>query len=105
LFSLDKYSSFSIENIDPPRKIKLHRSKSLIFNVKEIPNCLFRSYSLPSIEFEIEDRIGLKTESNDSHDESYSMPMIINVEENVEVDNSSQIILHTIDLFVFFYEF
>jgi hypothetical protein len=68
---------------------RLYRSKSLIYNQKHIRNRLSRSYSLPSIKFDIEDHIMLRVKSNDSIDDNYPMPMIVNVEENVQIDNST----------------
>ncbi len=50
---------------------------------------LSRSYSLPSIKFNLEDNTMLKLRPNrtKSMDDNCSMPIIINVEESVEVNN------------------
>jgi hypothetical protein len=86
-----------IENINTNNlssiKIPLHRlyrSKSLINNKEEINKHISRSYSLPSIN--IEEANMLKFQSNikksiDLNNDNYSMPMIVNIEENVQIDN------------------
>ena len=77
----------------------LHRSKSLTYNNQQNKNPSRRSSSLPSIRFyrkeispsrENNSNIKSKNEPIDLTDESYSMPMIVNVEENVELANQRQ---------------
>ncbi|CAF2665123.1 unnamed protein product [Rotaria sp. Silwood2] len=72
----------------------LHRSKSLIHNKKPIKRLSSRSCSLPSVKFHIKDNIMLKSsstakKSNDVIDDNYSMPLIVNVEENVRINNQN----------------
>jgi len=62
----------------------------LINNKEEINKHISRSYSLPSIN--IEEANMLKFQSNikksiDLNNDNYSMPMIVNIEENVQIDN------------------
>jgi hypothetical protein len=94
--SLNKFElcpSPSIKNIITnnlsSNTIPLHRSKSLIYNKEEMRKHLSRSYSLPSIKFNLEDNTMLKLRPNrtKSMDDNCSMPIIINVEESVEVNN------------------
>jgi hypothetical protein len=97
------YSSSSIENShinnSSTTKISFHRlyrSKSLLYNKKSIENRFFRSYSLPSIKFDLKENQMFKFQSNitksiDIIDDNYSMPMIVNVEENVQINNHQKI--------------
>ena len=78
--------SFSISSPSPPT-YSLHRSKSLTDNKDETEISSSRSFSLPSMQ----DNIMLKyqsptTKSIDYIDDNFSMPMIVNVEENVEIN-------------------
>ncbi len=79
----------------------LYRSKSVTYNNQENKILPRRSSSLPSIKFHIKEKFPStentsklnnksKTEPIDLTDESYSMPMIVNVEENVELANQRQ---------------
>jgi hypothetical protein len=64
----------------------------LIYNNERIKKRSSRSYSLPSIKFDIEKNKMLRFQSKipksiDLIDDNYSMPMIVNVEENVQHNN------------------
>jgi hypothetical protein len=81
----------------------LYRSKSLGYNTQSEKNRLHRSSSLPSIRIHLKENFSTKkslskdqssklnmnskSEPIDLTDGSYSMPMIVNVEENVEFNN------------------
>ena len=95
----DTTSPCSIKNLKttlPSKEIslcRLHRSKSLIYKKRQTKQYSFtRSYSLPSIKFNIEENSMYKFQTNitkpmNSIDDYYSMPMIVNVEENVQIRN------------------
>ena len=84
----------------------LYRSKSLGYNTPSGKNSLHRSSSLPSIRIHSKENFWAKKPSSkdqsnkvntkskaepiDLTDGSYSMPMIVNVEENVEFNNQRQ---------------
>ena len=90
----------SLKSLNPIRC--LYRSKSLILTNQSNKTHLRRSTSLPSIRYHIKDNslnkkfsskeqnFKSKAEPVDLTDGSYSMPMIVNVEENVEFNNQRQ---------------
>ncbi|CAF1062167.1 unnamed protein product [Rotaria sordida] len=72
----------------------LHRSKSMAYNKKQIKRLSSRSSSLPSVKFHVKDNIILKSSLTtkkpiDLIDDNYRMPLIVNVEENVEINNQN----------------
>jgi hypothetical protein len=90
----------SSTSINPSRC--LYRSKSLTFDNKQNKNLSRRSSSLPTMIFHLkenllnkkfpskEQNMKSKPEPIDLTDGNYSMPMIVNVEENVEFNNQRQ---------------
>jgi hypothetical protein len=83
-------NSFSISSPSPTISLRgLHRTKSLTDYVEKIKTNFSRSASLPPMRFDIKDRVMLTLQSTitDSNDDNYSMPMIVNVEENVEINH------------------
>jgi len=70
----------------------LYRSKSLIYNKEQIKKTSSRSYSLTSIKFDTDENKMLRYQSKIPKSigltgDNYSMPMIVNVEENVQINN------------------
>lgn len=99
--------SFSIASPLPNISLhRLNRTKSLANNFEENQKDSSRSLSLPSIKFNIKDHIMLTPQSTitDSNNDNHLMPMIVNVEENVEINNQNVKSKNILSLVILIYQ-